>query len=69
MAVKQSASLVFHIKSKKKRPGVISKCKTSSIKTSKHYKKAYRGQGRAWKIKFYTTQLDFEIWLGSIEIN
>lgn len=47
MAVKQSASLVFHIKSKKKRPGVISKCKTSSIKTSKHYKKAYKGQGRA----------------------
>lgn len=31
----------------KKRPGVISKCKTSRIKSSKNYKKAYRGQGRA----------------------
>lgn len=30
----------------KKRPGVISKCKTSNQKTSKHYKKTYRGQGR-----------------------
>ena len=31
----------------KKRPGVVSKCKTSKLKSSKHYKKAYRGQGRA----------------------
>lgn len=31
----------------KKRPGVISKCKTSKLKSSKNYKKAYRGQGRA----------------------
>lgn len=31
----------------KKRPGVISKCKTSRIKSSKNYKKAYRGQGKA----------------------
>lgn len=30
----------------KKRPGVISKCKTSKLKSSKHYQKAYRGQGR-----------------------
>ena len=30
----------------KKRPGVISKNKTSRNKLSKNYKKAYRGQGR-----------------------
>ena len=29
----------------KKRPGVVSKCKTSKIKTSKFYRKKYRGQG------------------------
>jgi hypothetical protein len=46
MAVKQATS-VFHIKPRKKRKGINSKCRTSSIKTSKHYKKAYRGQGRA----------------------
>lgn len=28
------------------RPGVIAKSKTSRLKTSKNYKKAYRGQGR-----------------------
>lgn len=27
------------------RPGIHSKSKTSSLKTSKNYKKAYRGQG------------------------
>jgi hypothetical protein len=32
--------------SKKKRPGVHAKTKTSSNKISKNYKKAYRGQGR-----------------------
>jgi hypothetical protein len=32
--------------SKVKRPGVHSKSKTSRLKSSKHYKKAYRGQGR-----------------------
>ena len=30
----------------KKRPGVNSKCRTSRNKNSKHYVKAYRGQGR-----------------------
>ena len=30
----------------KKRPGVVSKCKTSRNKSSKYYVKAYRGQGR-----------------------
>ena len=32
--------------SKKKRKGIHAKTKTSSVKGSKHYKKAYRGQGR-----------------------
>ena len=31
---------------RKKRPGVHAKTKTSNVKGSKHYKKAYRGQGR-----------------------
>jgi len=31
---------------KVKRPGVHSKCRTSKLKKSKNYKKAYRGQGR-----------------------
>jgi len=30
---------------RKKRPGVHSKTKTSKLKQSKHYKKAYVGQG------------------------
>lgn len=29
-----------------KRPGVVSKKKSSSLKTSRNYKKAYKGQGR-----------------------
>jgi len=29
-----------------KRPGVVSKKKNSSLKTSRNYKKAYKGQGR-----------------------
>ena len=32
-----------------KRPGVHAKKKTSRLKSSKNYKKPYRGQGRAWK--------------------
>jgi hypothetical protein len=31
---------------KKKRPGVHAKSKSSTLKTSKNYKKAYRGQGK-----------------------
>ena len=31
---------------KKKRKGIHAKTKTSRVKSSKHYKKAYRGQGR-----------------------
>jgi hypothetical protein len=30
----------------KKRPGVHAKSKTSKLKNSKNYKKAYKGQGR-----------------------
>ena len=32
--------------SKKKRPGIHSKTKTSGSKNAKHYKKAYVGQGK-----------------------
>ena len=31
---------------KRKRPGVHAKSKTSKLKSSKNYKKAYRGQGK-----------------------
>ena len=33
-------------RTKVSRPGVIAKTKTSRLKSSKNYKKAYRGQGR-----------------------
>lgn len=33
-------------KPKVKRPGVHAKSKTSKLKTSKHYKKSYKKQGR-----------------------
>lgn len=33
-------------KPKKKRPGVHSKKRTSNLKSSKHYTKKYRGQGK-----------------------
>jgi hypothetical protein len=32
-------------KAKAKRPGVVSKKKNSSLKSSKNYRKAYKGQG------------------------
>lgn len=41
----QSANL-FQEKPKVTRPGVHSKTKTSKLKTSRNYKKAYRGQGK-----------------------
>jgi hypothetical protein len=41
----KSNSTSYHAKSKVRRPGVHSKKKTSAIKTSKNYIKAYRGQG------------------------
>ena len=33
-------------KTKKKRPGVHAKSKTSKLKGSKNYQKAYKGQGK-----------------------
>ena len=30
----------------RKRPGIHSKCRTSKLKSSKHYIKKYRGQGK-----------------------
>ena len=43
---KVTSSFTHIITPKVSRPGVHSKSKTSRLKTSKHYKKAYRGQGR-----------------------
>lgn len=43
---KQISSTTKHISGRHKRPGVIAKTKVSRLKQSKHYKKAYRGQGR-----------------------
>ena len=43
---RQTAGGGYEIKSKIKRPGVHSKTKTSNTKTSKHYRKTYRGQGK-----------------------
>jgi hypothetical protein len=43
--VKESTSKVLD-KPKVKRPGVHSKKKTSKLKSSKNYKKLYRGQGK-----------------------
>lgn len=37
---------VFIPKVPKNRPGIVSKNKSSKIKTSKNYLKRYRGQGR-----------------------
>jgi hypothetical protein len=48
MAKAKSSTTVSVKKIKKKvtRPGVHAKTKSSKIKTSKNYKKPYRGQGR-----------------------
>ena len=43
---KQTNTLEKIAKPKIKRPGVHAKSKTSSLKTSKNYKKLYRGQGK-----------------------
>lgn len=45
MAKKQSIAVVY-IKPSVSRPDVHAKSKTSSLKTSKNYKKKYKGQGR-----------------------
>ena len=47
MAKITGSSFIYLGKKHKKCPGVISKSKNSKIKSSKHYKKSYRGQGRA----------------------
>ena len=47
MAKMMSSGFSYLKNAHKKRPGVISKCRTSNSKQSKHYRKAYRGQGRA----------------------
>ena len=45
MAAKTNTSIGKIKKPKVKRPGIHSKTKTSSSKTSKNYKKLYKGQG------------------------
>lgn len=44
--VKTNTSVAQIAKPKKKRPGIHAKSKTSVLKSSKNYKKLYRGQGR-----------------------
>jgi hypothetical protein len=44
--VKSQTSTTKVEKPKVKRPGVHSKNKTSSLKSSKNYRKLYRGQGK-----------------------
>lgn len=44
--VKQTSTSVKLNHSKVSRPGVHAKTQTSRSKTSKNYRKAYRGQGR-----------------------
>jgi glycerol-3-phosphate responsive antiterminator len=46
MKKKNTEVSVKYEKSKIKRKGVVSKKKNSSLKSSKNYSKAYRGQGR-----------------------
>lgn len=50
MAIREKKSGGFYSKRIKKqvnkRPGVHAKSKTSKNKNSKHYRKAYKGQGR-----------------------
>ena len=43
--VKSAPSGTKTDKSKVARPGVHAKCKTSKLKSSKNYKKLYKGQG------------------------
>ena len=42
----KTPSFTFKGNSKKKRPGIHSKSKSSNLKSSKHYCKKYRGQGK-----------------------
>ena len=43
--VKSNSTVAKVEKPKVSRPGVHAKCKTSKLKSSKNYKKLYRGQG------------------------
>jgi len=43
---KAIATSSFKPRTKKNNKGVVAKTKTSNNKTSKNYKKAYKGQGR-----------------------
>ena len=43
---KQKAVSTFIQKGRRRRPGVHAKKKTSKSKSSKNYKKTYKGQGR-----------------------
>jgi len=45
--MKKTSNVVqFKKKPRIKRKGVVAKTKTSKLKTSKNYKKSYKGQGR-----------------------
>lgn len=44
--VKSTSSVIKVEKPKVSRPGIHSKSKTSKLKSSKNYKKLYRGQGK-----------------------
>lgn len=46
MAKIKTSSGVERVEKKISRPGVHSKTKTSTSKTSRNYKKSYKGQGR-----------------------
>lgn len=46
MAKATSATVKTYEKNRVLRPGVHAKTKSSKLKTSKNYKKKYRGQGR-----------------------
>ena len=44
--IKSQTAAHTHEKAHVSRPGIHAKTKTSKLKTSKNYKKTYRGQGR-----------------------
>jgi hypothetical protein len=46
MAKVKDAAVRAYAKNKVSRPGVHAKTKTSKLKSSKNYKKLYRGQGK-----------------------
>lgn len=45
MAKNKTASIVIKVDRKISRPGIHAKTKVSKLKSSKNYKKLYRGQG------------------------